>query len=182
MVPRAIFESVKYGTPETFASCRQVPFRRCNSKTMSLISIIEPYSVPRVAQSQVPPLAQWSSYAPFMAKKIRTIQQLLADNVGKLMVREGAKKYSLRDVSDAPDVKLGANTVKRMQEGERDPKLGSLAEVAKFFGVEPWQLLHPDFDPDKGIPTRVLNKKEAEYYERLLANFRGLMGGEESPQ
>lgn len=118
-----------------------------------------------------------------MVKKTKDIRQLLAENVSKLMVREGEKKYSLRDVSGAPNVKVGTNTVKRMAKGDANPRLGSLAEVAKFFGMEPWQLLHPDFDPDK-MPKKVLNEREAEFYERLIRDIRDIKGGEppESPE
>lgn len=115
-----------------------------------------------------------------MAKK-RTIQQLLADNIGKLRVREGEKVYSLRDIAEAPNIDLGPNTVKRMAEGTGDPKLGSLAEIAKFFKMEPWQLLHPDFDPDK-LPARVLNQAEAEFYDRLLSDIRRLHGPKDAPK
>lgn len=131
--------------------------------------------MPRTAQSQEPPLAQLIGYCSVMGKKPKSIQELLADNMGKLMVREGEKQYSLRDISDKPDIHVGANTVKRMADGSGDPKLGSIAEVAKFFGVEPWQLLHPDFQPGKW-PARVLAESEAEFYEGLLREFKKLQG------
>lgn len=147
---------------------------------MSVISIMEQDSVPRMAQCQAPHVAQWNRYRFGMIKKPKSIQEVLADNVMKYIVQDGEKKLSLRDISDAPNIDVGANTVKRMADGTGDPKLGSVAEVAKFFGVEPWQLLHPDFQPGKW-PARVLTKSEAEFYERLLRDIRGLNGGEEAP-
>lgn len=111
-----------------------------------------------------------------MEKKQKSIQQLLADNMGKLMVHEGEKQYSLRDISDAPNIDIGSNTVKRMADGTGDPKLSSLAAAAKFFGMEPWQMLHPDFDPDK-LPVRVLTKQEADNYDQLLRDIKRLVGG-----
>jgi transcriptional regulator with XRE-family HTH domain len=110
-----------------------------------------------------------------MVKKHKDIRQVVAENVSKLRVREGEKKYSLRDISEAPNVDVGSNTVKRMANPTNNPRLSTLAEVAKFFKMEPWQLLHPDFDPDK-LPARVLNTAEAEFYDRLLRDVKKLRG------
>lgn len=97
---------------------------------------------------------------------------ILASNLKKLMDRPGAKKISTYDVAgyrkgeEQGDRPLSPKTVERMRRGEGDVTLDHIQAVAKFFVLQPWQLLVPTFSVDDP-PHLAFTKAEKEAYERM---------------
>lgn len=82
-------------------------------------------------------------------KKIRTRTQVslstvLAENWRRLH----AAKSGLADRPLADALGIGHGTIARLRAGSHATTIDTLATVAERFGVEPWMLLVPDFDPD----------------------------------
>ena len=68
----------------------------------------------------------------------------LWEAVTKLMEKHYGKENLNRL---ARDTHIGNGTASRMKERETSVGLDTLEKIAKFFGVEPWQLLVQGFDP-----------------------------------
>lgn len=76
-----------------------------------------------------------------MAKK-SSAAAILAANLQALQRVAGAELKSQPKI--ASKAKIGQRTVGRALKGEVSTTIGSLEGLASAFGVEPWQLLHPD--------------------------------------
>lgn len=95
----------------------------------------------------------------YMGKMLDQAKQVLATNCGLLK--------RLDDASDVKMAKKGgvaAKTVNNLYNMNTNPTLKSIVAVAEAYGVEPWQLLHPNFS--EGLPSesdlRQLSKALAE--------------------
>lgn len=75
---------------------------------------------------------------------MKPANETLKDNVNRLRDRFPALK-PLQKLADKASV--GKGTVERMTK-DGNCELKSLQCVAKAFGLQPWQLLVPDLDPD----------------------------------
>lgn len=65
--------------------------------------------------------------------------------------------------------KIGDGSVRYMltpQEG--NPTIDNIAKVAEVFGLEPWQILHPD------MPVRAMSQKETAMYEAIAKAYEDL--------
>jgi transcriptional regulator with XRE-family HTH domain len=76
-----------------------------------------------------------------------------------------------KDLSSNPrldnKVKLGTSALSRIRNGVGNPTLSTIEALAKAFGVEPWHLMVPGFDP-KHLPTlQPLSERERQLYARF---------------
>jgi len=64
--------------------------------------------------------------------------------------------------------RIGQRSVSRILRGEQSPTLDMVGKLAHAFGLEPWQMLVPDLEPDNPPITKQIDKSQQE----LLARFR----------
>lgn len=89
----------------------------------------------------------------------QTTTQVLAANLKTLMARVGAPS-SAPAVEEATKVKgglkVGRSTVQRILKAETPVNLDYVESLAKVFGVQPWELLHPSMGktitPEPDLP------------------------------
>lgn len=117
-----------------------------------------------------------------MRKDPQPAKEILAKNLIRLMDREGAKKISTYQVAghrkgEKATGPLSARTVGRIRRAEGNATLDHIDAIAKFFLLEPWQLLVPNFrteDPPH-LSFTDEEKKALESVEEglaILAAFR----------
>lgn len=66
----------------------------------------------------------------------------------------------------ARECKFGPGTATRLKEQETSVGLEIVEKISAKFGVEPWQLLVPGFNPDNVPTLQPLSEREAELYRR----------------
>lgn len=112
----------------------------------------------------------------------RTIVQIVAQNARAAF--EASRYESYRQLGK--DAGVAANTVKNIMEpqtrapnhrGDAAPRMDVVEKLAVALGYETWQLMQPDFQP-KDPPTRVLTRREAEFYQRIRDAYNGLDKGD----
>ena len=96
---------------------------------------------------------------------------VLWQNVKALMDARYGKENLTRLAADA---KIGPGTATRIKEQKTSVGLDVLEQIAKAFGVEPWQLLVPGMDATNPPVLRHANSAERALYERLLQTARDL--------
>ena len=71
--------------------------------------------------------------------------EILAANLSRLMQEAGNPSSSpaVDRVAKALGLSLGRTTVARCAHGDGNPSLEHVETLAKVFGVQAWQLLHP---------------------------------------
>ena len=78
------------------------------------------------------------------SSKFPAVQNLSA-NLRVLMLRAGnpSSGAAVDRAAKTLGLSLGRTTVTRYAHGDGNPSLDHIEALAKVFGVEPWQLLHP---------------------------------------
>jgi hypothetical protein len=67
---------------------------------------------------------------------------------------------------------IGLGTTTRIKQQQTSVGLEIVDKIAEHFGLHPWQLLVPGFDPDN-LPTLMpVSSSERQLYERLSAAVR----------
>lgn len=165
-----------------------VPTRPCAPEASVRCLQFQPSlnSAPNLAQLQAPLMAQ-AVRDNSLVKSIPLARDVLAKNLKKLMNR-GGKKLTPRDVARTKYWQergetgpISAKTVERMEKAVGHATLDHLDEVAKFFAVQPWQLLVPGFDPEK-LPHLALSDEAKAAFEKIGRHFAELRGEENGPQ
>lgn len=67
----------------------------------------------------------------------------------------------------ARDCKIGPGTATRMKECQTSVGIDILDKIAKFFHLNPWELLVPGFDPANRPTLQPVSELERKLYERL---------------
>ncbi|HEX3156745.1 MAG TPA: helix-turn-helix transcriptional regulator [Candidatus Angelobacter sp.] len=112
------------------------------------------------------------SYSSDMAKrKLRgVIESIVGDNLDALM--QHRKELSTNNAVGRA-AKLPPRTVGRIRNAEVSCSLDTLTRIAKVFGVEPWHILVPSYDP-KNPPVRTMTQTEREFYANTKKAFESL--------
>lgn len=97
---------------------------------------------------------------------------ILADNLDRLRAWNAALNTQSAIGRAA---KVDQKTVGRILNKAHEPQLNVVAKLAKAFGLEAWQMLVPDLDPEN--PQQLASAKDAQMYEQL----RGLIAQNEVP-
>lgn len=79
---------------------------------------------------------------------MRPAAQILADNLNRLL--EGRTLRSARPET-ASRIGIGDKTLGNMKSGKGNPQLQNIEAVARYFRVEPWELLKPTGDTEAEI-------------------------------
>ena len=83
---------------------------------------------------------------------------ILSANLRTLMLEAGnpASGLAVDKAAKSIGLSLGRTTVTRYSHAEGNPTLDHLETLAKVFGVQSWQLLHPTLgkDSEQVLPTR----------------------------
>jgi len=93
------------------------------------------------------------------------LTQLFRENLRRMMEAD-------RELCSQP--KLGAasrvaqTSIGRILRGEQSPTLDMVHKIAHAFGLEAWQMLVPDFEPDNPPITKQVDDRQRE----LLKRFR----------
>lgn len=105
--------------------------------------------------------------------KHEDLRLLLAKNLRYFMGREKSLYRNANALGKA--AKIAPNTVRNLlgtikrttteDKPEGYPTLDKLEAIAKALGCQVWELLHPDVEK---------SKREKEFYEAMLANFKKL--------
>lgn len=97
-----------------------------------------------------------------MPENASAILNIVADNLERLRARH----VSLNTQSAiGREAKVDQKTVGRILNKAHEPQINIIAKLAKAFGLETWQLLVPNLDPQN--PPSLVSKDERELYERL---------------
>ena len=111
-----------------------------------------------------------------------TIVQIIAANTRAAY--EASEFTSYRSLGEK--ARLPGNTVRNVLQpdvrapnarGSSSPRMDVVEKLAHAMGYEVWQLAQENFEP-KDPPTRVLKRREAEFYNRIQDAYRGLDKGE----
>lgn len=93
------------------------------------------------------------------------LSDLFRSNLRKLMQAD-RKLRTQPAVAQAS--KVGQRSVGRILGGEQSPTLDMVHKIAGAFGLEPWQMLVPDLEPDNPPITKQIDERQQE----LLKRFR----------
>lgn len=90
--------------------------------------------------------------------------RLLAQNIDRLMASDP-------DLSSNPKLslktKLTTSTLSRIRNAKVEATVGSVEAIAKAFGIEPWELLVPGFNPKNRPTLQPISEQERKLYQRL---------------
>ena len=77
-----------------------------------------------------------------------------------------------RQLNSQPKVgaasRVAQTSIGRILRGEQSPTLDVVHKIAHAFGLEPWQMLVPDLEPDNPPITKQIDDRQKE----LLSRFR----------
>lgn len=106
-----------------------------------LMPNIVPHSV-----HQAQPHSVWEPFyrLPIMESDPK---KFLWKNICSLMPGPGGKDPSIDDVTKK--TKVGRGTIQRIKEGNTSCGLDVVTKLATAFGIDPWQLLVPNIDPNR---------------------------------
>jgi len=94
-----------------------------------------------------------------------TLTHLFRENLRKLM-------HADRQLNSQPRLaaasKVAQTSVGRILRGQQSPTLDMVHKIAAAFGLEPWQLLVPELEPDNPPITKQIDERQQE----LLKRFR----------
>lgn len=119
--------------------------------------------------------------SPSIGTMSRSLVQIIADNAEAARQAAGAPSFR----SLAAKAGLAPNTVRAVfkpaerapsQRGDVSPRMDVVEKLAEAMGYQAWQLMQEGFEP-QDPPTRVLNKREADFYRRIEDAYRGLDKG-----
>ena len=88
-------------------------------------------------------------------------RRILADNIGRMIEksRGSVRGWALSN-------KLDPRQIDRLTKREFATTVDTLDEIAEAIGVQPWQLLVPNMNPDSP-PLLVMSKTERELFQRI---------------
>lgn len=93
------------------------------------------------------------------------LTQLFRENLRKLMESD-------RQLASQPKVaassRVAQTSIGRILRGEQSPTLDMVHKIAMAFGLEAWQMLVPDLEPDNPPITKQIDDRQRE----LLKRFR----------
>jgi transcriptional regulator with XRE-family HTH domain len=120
---------------------------------------------------------QGCGYPSAMAKRKPrgVIESIIGDNLDALM-RFRADLSTNHKVAKKADVP--PRTIGRIRNAEVSCSVDTLPKVAKVFGIEPWHLLIPKYDP-ANPPVRHLTQAERQLYANLRATAKQIEEREE---
>lgn len=106
-----------------------------------------------------------------MVKKIPDeIRGVLDENLRRLIDHHEKLRQHRKIRGNA---KIGGGTIEGITKGIRSTTIDNVAKVARAFGLEPWQFLVPDLDPEN-LP-RLSSKKDDEiFYSRVQQQIHAL--------
>ena len=67
----------------------------------------------------------------------------------------------------AEKVGIGEGTIQRAKRGTASLTIDNLAAIAEVFGLQAWQMLTPDLDPNNPPQLTFPSQEERELYERF---------------
>lgn len=117
-------------------------------------------------------MPQRSSYPMGMPKaKMRgVVESIIGANLDALMAHSLEFNTTHRIGAKA---KIPARTVGRIKNAEVSCSVDTLAKIAKVFGIEPWAMLVPNYDP-RNPPVRTMTQEERDFYARTKKAFENL--------
>lgn len=101
------------------------------------------------------------------------IRQILATNLAHLQARH-------KDLASTPaierataelgeDKKISKTVIQQVQKGKTPFNLDDLQTLAELFGLDAWQLLVPQIDPEHPPVLTTVGETESEMYKRMKA-------------
>lgn len=94
------------------------------------------------------------------------IQQVVAENVKRLK-NESKSLGTVKQI--AKRARIGEGSVHRILHGQVACAIDTLDAVAVAYGLQAWQLLIPDIDPQNPPTLRTIGPREDEFMRRLAA-------------
>lgn len=108
----------------------------------------------------------WRTHRQRESYALEVSKNVLWANVQALM----RKHYGQDNLSQlARDCDIGLGTTTRIKQQKTSVGLDIVERIAERFGVQPWQLLVPGFDPDSPPTLLPVSAQERQLYERLRA-------------
>lgn len=90
------------------------------------------------------------------------VRRVLGENMVSLMRHHGQANRRL-----AEKVGIGEGTIQRAKRGTASLTIDNLAAIAEVFGLQAWQMLTPDLDPNNPPQLTFPSQEERELYERF---------------
>ncbi len=94
----------------------------------------------------------------------KTLRDVVANNIARIMDDPAAP---LTQEAVGRRSGIPQRTVGRLKNGSSAASLTTLEAIAKGLGVEPWQLLIPDFDPKQPPLLRSATQDEQRLYRKV---------------
>lgn len=148
--PNLILIKVAAGTPEK--RCRRSTWaidRPCRALTTSAtegMSVCMMHNLPRLVTEHKPHLA---SKGPYRARMRKKIKQVLGENAVALSAHRNPLRPNEKGTTRLMQCGLTNGSAQRVLTGETDVGLSVVETIANGLRVEPWQLLVPNFHPDR---------------------------------
>jgi transcriptional regulator with XRE-family HTH domain len=102
-------------------------------------------------------------------------REIFGANLSALMHTNWARQKSLSSNKKVGDkLQISDNTVGRIRRGENSIGIDMLDKTAHLYGLQAWQMLVSEFDPDSPPMLRAMNEHERALYERLHAALKAL--------
>lgn len=98
-------------------------------------------------------------------------------NVRALMLKHYGKENLSRL---AAECEIGLGTAGRIKEAKTSVGIEVMGKIATRFGLEAWQLLVPDFDPENPPTLQPLNELERKVYRRIVDAARSIASDPEA--
>ena len=142
----ATFATVEYGTPERLAMSFHSPFRLFRQSTTSVKSGDSKVNVSIYGSCHDPQTDGKPGYSPPMDKAdaINAVRRVLAANSTALLDVAPSKASLYRALRPW----MSQSSVSRMCSGGASVGVDHVTAFAAEFGLEPWQMLIADLDPD----------------------------------
>lgn len=101
-----------------------------------------------------------------MDKNLNPVK-VVADNLKRLKQwrKDRGEPHSAEDIGKKAGV--GHGTVDRATKGAASLTVANLEAIAKAYGLNGWQLLVPNLDPDNPPALRIITESEAKLYKQL---------------
>lgn len=121
---------------------------------------------------------KWFEAAAIMGSmgKARPISEIVAENVARLISYDRRTGESKIPQSFLTKKGVAQATIGRILRAEVSPRCETVAIIARYFDLQPWQLLVEGLDPAAPPLLRVPTGREAEFYRRVqqLAKEMGI--------
>lgn len=91
-------------------------------------------------------------------------REILAANLNALMAHQGHANRSL-----AMKIGIGEGTIQRARRAQSGVTLDNIEAIARYYGLEVWQLLTPDLEPNNRPELAFPTPEERDLYQRVKA-------------